>query len=256
MARIMHDSVAVPDLSLEELRRRIVYEDDDLLVIDKSAGWPVHGDRHHAGSQTLLALARQYLPKPRSDFQPAFIHRLDKETSGLMVLAKTREALRSLNRQLKFKKIRKIYLAILVGEAKPQGLIRLPLQKQLDRERWLALMVPVRRGGFHAQTDYRRLELFEFAGERFSLVEARPRTGRTHQLRAHFAAVGCPIVGDSLYGQVELNQELRTRLRIERQLLHAATLEFSHPMSGARLHFESPLPDDFSAAVEKLREGR
>jgi RluA family pseudouridine synthase len=236
---------------VEELRRRILYEDADLLVINKPAGWPIHGDRHHASDKTLLALALQYLPK--SDFQPAFVQRLDKETSGLIVLAKSHSALRSINRQLKLKKLHKRYLALLFGEIGPSGSIRLSLKKQMDRERWLALMVPVRRGGIFAQTDYRRLELLAHREGKFSLVEARPLTGRTHQLRAHFAAVGCPIAGDHLYGEASRNEQLARELGVQRQMLHASLLEFTHPMTDKRVRFEAPLAADFARVLRQLR---
>lgn len=240
--------ISIPEV--EELRQRIIYEDDDLLVIDKPAGWPVHGDRHHKEGKTLLALVLRYLPE--LDFKPAFAHRLDKEASGLILLAKTQEALRSLNRQIKFKRMRKSYLALLVGEIRPQGSIRLALQKKMDRERWLAIMVPVKRGGLYAQTDWKRLKLLEHAGQRFSLVEARARTGRTHQLRAHFSAMGCPIVGDDIYGQVELNQKLRKELGLSRMLLHAAALEFRHPRTEELICLEAPLPKDFTTILKQL----
>ncbi len=239
------------DLILCEFERRIVYEDADLLVIDKPAGWPIHGDRHHPSERTLLALVLRYLPE--SDCQPAFAQRLDKDTSGLILLAKTRSAIQSLNRQLKLKKICKTYFALLVGEIRPKGSIRLALQKQMDRKRWLARMTPVRRGGIFAQTHYRRLELFAFKAEKFSFVEARPLTGRTHQLRAHFAAVGCPIVGDDLYGEAGLNQQLSRELGVQRQMLHASVLEFTHPVTQESVRFEALLPADFAGVLRKLR---
>lgn len=236
---------------------RILYEDADLLILDKPAGLLIHGDRRHQGEPTLLGQALEYLQSSGfvSNFQPAFVHRLDKETSGVAVLAKAKHALRSLNRQLKLKKIEKRYVALVGGEIRPHGSIRLHLQKQMDRARWLALMVPVRHGGIYAQTNYKRLELFEFGGEKLSLVEARPRTGRTHQLRAHFAAVGCPIVGDDLYRNTELNERLRRELGIKRMLLHAAAIEFAHPTTKQRVHVEAPLPEDFQAVLRRLRSG-
>ena len=248
----LREFFTTPRLTMEEFLQRILYEDADLLVIDKPAGWPVHGDRHHSSNQTLLALALQYLPP--SDFRPAFAQRLDKETSGLILMAKTRSALQSLNRQLKFKKIQKVYFALLAGEIRLSGSIRLQLKKQMDRERWLALMAPVRRGGLSARTDYRRLELLDYAGEKFSCVEARPLTGRTHQLRAHFAAVGYPILGDDLYGRADLNRQFHKELGVQRQMLHAVALKLSHPTTGKPLRFEAPLPDDFSDLLERLRE--
>lgn len=215
----------------------------------------MHGDRRHVGEPTLLVQALEYLQSSGfvSDFQPAFVHRLDKETSGVAVLAKTKDALRSLNRQLKFKKIEKRYLALVIGEVRPQGSIRLHLQKQMDRKRWLALMVPVKCGGIFAQTDYKRLELFECLGEKLSYIEAYPRTGRTHQVRAHCAVIGCPIVGDDLYGNAELNEKLRRELGVTRMLLHAAAIELAHPTTEQRVCFEAPLPEDFQEVLRRLR---
>lgn len=236
---------------------QILHEDDDLLILNKPAGVLMHGDRRHVGEPTLLAWALEYLRSSGfiSDFQPAFVHRLDKETSGVTVLAKTKEAVRSLNRQLKLKKIQKTYLALVIGEVRPHGSIRLHLQKQMDRKRWLALMVPVRRGGVFAQTDYKRVELFEYLGEKLSYVEAYPRTGRTHQVRAHLAGIGCPIVGDELYGNAELNEKLHRELGVSRMLLHAAAIEFLHPMTEQKVRFEAPLPEDFQAVLRRLRLG-
>ncbi len=234
---------------------QILYEDDDLLILNKPAGVLMHGDRRHVGEPTLLAWTLEYLRSSGfvSDFQPAFVHRLDKETSGVTVLAKTQHALRSLNRQLKLKEIQKTYLALVIGEVRPHGSIRLHLQKQMDRKRWLALMVPVTHGGVFAQTDYKRLELFEHLGEKLSYVEAYPRTGRTHQVRAHFAGVGCPIVGDDLYGNAELNEKLRREL-VTRMLLHAAAIELTHPTTEQRVRFEAPLPEDFQEVLRLLRQ--
>lgn len=236
---------------------QILYEDADLLILDKPAGVLIHRDRRHAGEPTLLAWALEYLRSSEfaSGFQPAFVHRLDKETSGVTVLAKTKEAVRSLNRQLKLKKIEKKYLALVVGEIRLQGSIRLHLQKQMDRRRWLALMVPVGRGGIFAQTDYQRLELFEFLGEKLSYVEAYPRTGRTHQVRAHFAGISCPIVGDDLYGNAELNEKLYRELGVSRMLLHAAAIEFLHPTTEQTVRIEAPLPEDFQEVLRRLGYG-
>ncbi|MCS6935970.1 MAG: RluA family pseudouridine synthase [Candidatus Bipolaricaulota bacterium] len=231
---------------------RVLYEDADLLVLDKPAGLLMHGDRHHQGEPTLLAWALEYLSGFVSDFTPAFVHRLDKDTSGVAVLAKSKRALRSLNRQLKLKKIRKEYRALVVGETRLRGSIRLHLQKQMDRARWLALMVPVRRGGIYAQTDYERLALCEHGGVKLSYVQAQPRTGRTHQLRAHFAAVGCPIVGDDLYGNPDLNRRLHHELGVTRMLLHAFALEFAHPETERTVRVEAPLPDDFQHVLRQL----
>ncbi len=231
---------------------RILFEDSDLLIVDKPSGLAAHGDQHHAGDETLLAWAKKYLPQSGS--QAAFPHRLDKETSGLMIIAKTKEALRALNRQLKFKQIEKTYWAVLAGEIKPKGSIRISLRKEMDRKRWLALMTPTRQGGVHAQTEYVRLEIFERAHQKYSLVEAQPKTGRTHQLRAHFAAIGCPIVGDELYGQAELNAQLRQELGLSRMLLHAHRLKLEHPVTKNSMSLEAAIPAGFSSFLQELRK--
>lgn len=221
------------------------------MIIDKPAGLAAHGDKHHDTEETLIALVRQHLMDAKSE--PAFVHRLDKETSGLMIVAKTKEALRMLNRQLRFKKIIKTYLALLDGEIKPKGSIRLALKKEMDRKRWLAIMVPASAGGQHAQTDYQRTDLFDYQERKFSLVVAHPKTGRTHQLRAHFAALRCPIAGDDIYGRVEMNSILRTELGLPRMLLHAQRLQFEHPTTQEIMDLEAKLPADFDAFLARLR---
>jgi 23S rRNA pseudouridine955/2504/2580 synthase len=238
-------------IRLEFIKNRIIFEDADLLILDKPAGLAAHGDQHHASDATLITLVREYFKG--SNNEPAFVHRLDKETSGLMIVAKTRGALRALNRQLKFKKITKSYLTLLYGEIKPKGSIRLALKKEMDRKRWLAIMVPVSQGGQHAQTDYQRIEIFNCSEQNFSLVETQPKTGRTHQLRAHFAALGCPIVGDDIYGLVETNHELRTKLGLMRMLLHAQRLQFEHPVTQKMMSLEAKLPPDFEDFLARLR---
>lgn len=243
--------MAVLAPTLEQFRRRIVHEDDALLALDKPAGWPVHGDRHRVHAATLLSLALSYLPS--SEYEPAFAHRLDKETSGLILMAKTPDALRHINRQLKLKQVQKMYLALLVGGVQARGSIRLSLEKRMDRTRWLAVMAPVKRGGAYARTDFTRLEPLEREGQTFSLVEARPLTGRTHQLRAHFAGMGYPIVGDDVYGKADLNQRLRQELGLSRHLLHAACLKLVHPVTQRTVSFEAPLPEDFASILRQLR---
>jgi 23S rRNA pseudouridine1911/1915/1917 synthase len=247
------------ELSLFELRKRIVYEDEHLLVIDKPAGWLVHGDRHHPPERTLLHLALTHLElsgfRPQDDFKPAFIQRLDLETSGLIVMAKTREAVRALNRQIKLKQMQKRYLALLTGEIRPEGVIQLPLKKKFIRSKRVALMLPARRRGIWAHTAYRRLELYRYEGHVFSFVEVRPRTGRTHQLRAHFAAIKHPIVGDDLYGDEKLNAKLREELGLNRHLLHAAELAFTHP-NGETVRFEASLPRDFQKILWMMEQVR
>jgi 23S rRNA pseudouridine955/2504/2580 synthase len=239
----------------QQLRDLILFEDSDLLVLNKPAGVPLHGDRHHKDSDTLLAAALDYLGAEKSaDFKPAFAHRLDLETSGVVVLAKTRPALAALHRQLKLKEVRKTYLALLAGETRPKGRIRFALKKVMDKKRWLAVMKPTRRGGIYADTEYKRLAILQAGEQKFSLVEAYPRTGRTHQLRAHFKTIGSPIVGDVIYGNAQVNELVKQQYGVTRQMLHSARIEFVHPVSGKTVAFDAPLAEDFQRALTLLRK--
>jgi RluA family pseudouridine synthase len=235
------------------MQLKIIHEDDDLLVLNKPAGVPLHGDRHHKDSETLLAAALEYLKPGAAEYKPAFAHRLDLETSGVLVMAKSRVALAGLHRQLKLKEVRKNYIALLAGETRPKGRIRFALRKVMDRKRWLAVMKPARRGGIFADTEYQRKELFAFGELKLSLVEAYPRTGRTHQLRAHFKTIAHPIVGDEVYGDAAVNELVKRRLGVTRQMLHSARIEFVHPVSGKTVEFEAPLAEDFQRVLEALK---
>jgi RluA family pseudouridine synthase len=181
------------------------------------------------------------------------MHRLDKETSGVLVLAKTREVLQNLNRQLKFKKIRKTYLALVKGELKELGSIQLRLTKQFNRQHWKELMVVDRHHGIHAQTDYRRLEMFETSMGKMTLVEAYPVTGRMHQIRAHFAAIQHPIIGDSLYGDFALNKQCHSILGFTRQFLHCAQLQLTHPLRQSQIQLQAPLAIELKNVLLSLR---
>lgn len=239
----------------QHCRDLILFEDADLLVLNKPAGVPLHGDRHHKDSDTLLAAALDYLGTNESaDYKPAFAHRLDLETSGVVVLAKSRPALAGLHRQLKLKEVRKTYLALLAGETRPKGRIRFALKKVMDKKRWLAVMKPTRRGGIYADTEYKRLEILQAGEQKFSLVEAYPKTGRTHQLRAHFATIGNPIVGDEIYGNAEVNELAKRRCDVTRQMLHSFRIAFIHPVSGETVELDAPLAEDFQRALNALKK--
>lgn len=238
----------------------ILFEDESVLVLNKPAGLPVHGDSRKSHEQTAISLVHQYLEQTQPellqqpDFTPAFMHRLDKETSGVLVLAKTHEALKNLNRQLKFKQTKKTYVALVRGELREIGSIRLRLSKQFNRRRWKEMMVVDKQNGMHAQTDYRVLGKFDGYGEKLSLIEVSPMTGRMHQIRAHFSAIQHPIVGDLLYGDSELNQQFAHEMRFTRQFLHCANMTFIHPKTQMPIEFRAPLAPELEALLERLRE--
>jgi len=246
-------------LVAEDAPLTIVYEDDALLVIEKPAGLVVHPG---AGVQsgTLVHALLHHAPAIAGvggEGRPGIVHRLDRETSGLLVVAKTEPAYLALVEALRERTVSRVYRALVWGDPGPEsGVIDLPIGRD-PRER--KRMAVVRAGGRPARTRWRVLERFGPA----ALVEARLETGRTHQIRVHFAALKHPVVGDPVYGGrvrkvLSLRQSERSLadalLRVmRRQALHAAELELAHPVSGEALRFESALPADFSRALEILR---
>jgi len=226
-------------LAAEAIPLNIIYEDDDLLVIDKPAGMTTHpapGNPAH----TLVNALLSHLPAlPESDnpARPGIVHRLDKDTSGLILIAKTPAALASLSAQFKLRGVKKAYIALVKGKLIPwSGIIDAPI----GRDRSHCQKMAVSDSGRPARTAYTTLR--QFAG--YTLVEARPETGRTHQIRVHFASVGHPIVGDATYGT---KSEL-----VRRQFLHAQRLSFRLPSTGKTVEFTSPLPADLQSALDRL----
>jgi len=225
----------------EAIPLRIVYEDDDLLVVDKPAGLTVHPAPGHP-SHTLVNAVLAHSPGLSGiggEERPGIVHRLDKDTSGLIIVAKNDAAHASLARQLKARKVEKTYLALVEGRLEPpEGVIDAPIARHpVDRKR-----MAVVAGGREARTRYRTLR--EVDG--YSLLEVRPETGRTHQIRVHFASIGHPVAGDPLYGR------RGAKAPVPRQFLHAQRLAFQHPRTNARLELEAPLAEDLAEALRRL----
>jgi len=223
----------------------IVYEDQALIVVDKPAGMVIHPAPGHQSGTLVNALLAHCpdLAGYAGDARPGIVHRLDRDTSGLILVAKNEHVRRALQRQFKARQVRKVYVALLEGHVQPaHGRIEAPLGRD-PRHRQRMAVVP---GGREAITEYRLLA--SFAGGGYSLVEAEPKTGRTHQIRVHLASIGHPVVGDRIYGR------RRTRLPIPRQFLHAQRLGFTHPLTGQPLEFEAPLPDDLAAVLRLLEQ--
>ncbi|MCL4543746.1 MAG: RluA family pseudouridine synthase [Chloroflexi bacterium] len=220
----------------------IRYEDDDVLIVDKPAGLVVHpAYGHETGTLVngLLAHAGT-LPDNGLAFRPGIVHRLDKDTSGLLVVAKTPLALANIQQQFKRGTVTKAYLALVAGRPQgSEGVIDLPLARD-PRDRQRMAVVP---SGRPARTRWRITE--ELPG--YTLLEARLETGRTHQIRVHLRASGHPIVGDQVYGEQRHAQGLR------RQFLHAHLLELRHPTTDQALSFRSLLPTDLAAVLERMR---
>jgi 23S rRNA pseudouridine1911/1915/1917 synthase len=238
-------SITVPDEERHELRAepiplRIVYEDDDLIVVDKPAGMAVHpSPGHESGTlvQALLAHSPR-LSRAGGAGRPGIVHRLDKDTSGLIIAAKTDKAHVALAKQLHDRKIEKTYVALVEGRIEPpEGTIDAPIARHPAHRQKMAIV----EGGRDARTRYRVMQDFE----RYSLLELHPETGRTHQLRVHLASIGHPVAGDRIYGAKRDDA-------FPRQFLHAQRLVFTHPRTNERLEVEAPLADDLQDALRAV----
>lgn len=225
------------NLEPESIPLSVIYEDDDLLVIDKPPGLAVHPSPGHA-QHTLVNAVLAHCPDLSGiggEGRPGIVHRLDKDTSGLIIVAKNDAAHVSLARQLKERQVEKTYLALVDGRVEPpEGVIDAPVGRHPVHRKKMAVV----ERGREARTRYRVLR--EVDGR--SLIEARPETGRTHQIRVHLAHIGHPIAGDPLYG--------RPHALLERQFLHAQRLAFRHPRTGERIELSAPLPDDLARVLD------
>ena len=243
-------------LTPEPLALEIIYEDRDLLTLNKPPGLVVHPGAGHRGGTLLNALLHHCpeLKEIGEVSRPGLVHRLDKDTSGLLVVAKTALAHASLVSQFAAREIRKKYLALVWGRL-PEAAGR--IDREIGRHPTVRQRMSVRpRRGKAAVTRWRVRR--EFPGP-LTLVELTPETGRTHQLRVHLASEGHPVLGDATYGggasRLKGNPPLQVlNLLLRRQLLHSWRLTVTHPRSGERLSWEAPLPEDFQAVLDKLEQ--
>ena len=238
------------DLAPEVMPVNVVYQDEDLLVIDKPAGIPVHpspGHPSHTLVNGLLALCPD-LKGIGGVIRPGIVHRLDKDTSGLMVVAKSSRAHLHISAQIKARTVRKGYLALASGRVEPsEGIIEAAIGRD-PRNRKRMAVVPE---GRQASTWYRVLKYFSFGAVNYSYLEVFPKTGRTHQIRVHFASMGHPLAGDALYGNKRAPVAGAGAI-VERQFLHANVLEFRHPVTEAILELSCPLAPDLERALGLL----
>ncbi len=228
------------DLEPQPIEFPVLYEDEDLLVINKPAGLTVHPGAGQA-DQTLQNGLLHYRPQLAGVARAGIVHRLDKATSGLMVVAATAEAQTALVRALQAHEIQREYRALVWGVPVAGGRIDEPLGRH-PRDR---LRFAVRQGGREAVTHYRVLEKFP----RHSLLAVKLETGRTHQIRVHMEHQGYPLIGDPLYGR----RGDPYRRSLGRQALHACALSLRHPRTGAMMHWEAPLPQDLQEILDVWR---
>ncbi len=250
----LHDKITlcVPppeavNLSPEEIELDVLFEDDDLIVISKQPGLVVHPACGHKTGTLVHGLLFHChdLSGINGEVRPGIVHRLDKDTSGVMVVAKHDVAHQKLANQFKEREISKTYKALLDGTlASPDGRLDTLIGRHSVHRKKMAV---VERGGKEAITVWRTLEVFKGP---FALVEVDLLTGRTHQIRVHMACQGAPVAGDSLYGRKNI---LAKQLGINRQLLHAWRLSFNHPRTGERLVFTAPLPADMQGVIDMVR---
>ncbi|WP_428354326.1 23S rRNA pseudouridine(955/2504/2580) synthase RluC [Methyloprofundus sp.] len=232
--------ISAPGYLIAALKRDILFEDDAILVINKPSGFAVHGG---SGISSGVIEALREL-RPDSRFLE-LVHRLDRDTSGCLIIAKKRSALRTLHEYFRGDGVKKNYLALLHGRWERQKLmVDQPLLKNISQggER----MVKVSASGKPSKTLFRRMALYHDT----TLVEASPFTGRTHQIRVHAGWLGHAIIGDDRYGENEINKGFRRR-GYKRLFLHAHKLQFAHPVNGEIMKLVAPLPDDLQALLDK-----
>ncbi|NOX97649.1 MAG: RluA family pseudouridine synthase [Nitrospirae bacterium] len=248
-------TILIPDLKPreilpEDIPLHILYEDNELLVINKPAGMVVHPAAGHY-SGTLVNALLFYSPRLstiNSSLRPGIVHRLDKDTSGILVVAKTDEAHLHLGREIKEHKFSRKYLALVRGDMElEEGTIEVPLGRHVLERKKIAVR---HQGGKKATTHYRVLERFGLA----TLLEVTLTTGRTHQIRVHLAHLGHPVIGDKTYGRKSSLFNLPFAYLINRQALHAYTLGFVHPSKKEYMEFTVSLPEDMKKLLQELRK--
>ncbi len=249
-----HVEVAVPDPAPasplpEDLPLRIVFEDAHLLVVDKPAGLTVHPGAGRLSGTLVNALLHHVrdLSGIGGVLRPGIVHRLDRGTSGLLVVAKDDPTHRALARQFAARTVEKEYRAVVRGAPRrDRGLVTTPIGRDPVRRQRMSVRAP---RGRTAHTEYEVLASTRWA----ALLAVKIRTGRTHQIRVHLASIGHPVVGDATYGGARYAADAPAALRdFARPALHAARLAFTHPLAGTPLRFESPLPDDMCRLLDAL----
>lgn len=230
----------------ENIPLDIIYEDDDVVVLNKARGMVVHpAPGNYTGTLVNALLYHcSNLSGINSAIRPGIVHRLDKDTSGIMIVAKNDAAHISLSQQIQSKTAVRTYIAVVRGNIKTDsGTIETQIARdKTDRKK----MTVVKEGGRDAITDYEVLERFG----KYTLVRCKLRTGRTHQIRVHMEYLGYPLVGDPKYSP------MKTPFGIKGQALHSHTLEFTHPRTGERMKFEAPLPEDMHKIITRLHNGQ
>lgn len=232
-----------PPPEAEQIDISVVYEDDDVIVVDKQAGLVVHPAPGHEGGTLVNALLARSTPAGGEQFRPGIVHRLDAGTSGLIVVAKNDESFEALSGMMAARTVRRLYLALVEGLPRSStATIDAPIGRSPRHRKKMAVVA----GGRDAVTHY---VVTESLGD-VSLLDVTLETGRTHQIRVHLGEIGHPVVGDIQYGR---SRSLAKRLGLVRPFLHAARLSFTHPRTKEAMEFSAPMPEDLQSALAIAR---
>src|ERR1700678_2484218 len=261
--------VAALEARAEDIPLEIVYEDEDLAVVNKPAGMMVHAgsgatDEARSGGTLVNALLHRFqtLSSTGGGLRPGIVHRLDKETSGLILIAKNDKTHEALAEMFADRRITKTYVALVQGKLPEDGAT---IQAPISRDSVRRTRMTTRRldGARHAISHYRVVERLETRFGPFTLARVRIETGRTHQIRVHMASISHPVVGDTLYGAAAriialplstTRKAAREVLELKRNFLHSSELEFAHPITGKLIQLTSPLPGELEEFLQKLRD--
>ena len=230
------------NLKAQDIPLDVVYEDDDIIVVNKPKGMVVHpanGNPDGTLVNAVMSLCKGSLSGIGGEIRPGIVHRLDKDTSGLIIIAKNDVAHINLSKQIKDRRVKKIYIALVKGNvSENEATINMPIgRSNKDRKK-----MAVRKDGKEAITHFKVLKRYG----KYTLLELKIDTGRTHQIRVHMAEIGHPVVGDMIYSNG------KNEFGIEGQMLHAKSLDFQHPVTGKQIHLEAELPKYFEEILSKL----
>ncbi|MBR2241209.1 MAG: RluA family pseudouridine synthase [Clostridia bacterium] len=231
------------DIKAENIPIEVIYEDSDIIVVNKPKGLVVHpanGNWDGTLVNAIMAICKDSLSGIGGEIRPGIVHRLDKDTSGLLIVAKNDEAHLNMSNQIKDRKVKKVYYALVRGNvSENEATINMPIgRSNKDRKK-----MAVTRDGKEAITHFKVIERFN----KYTLLEVKIDTGRTHQIRVHLSEIGHPVVGDEVYSNG------KNEFGIHGQLLHAKSLDFNHPTTGKHMHLEAELPEEFEEVINKLR---
>ena len=233
------------ELKAENIPVEVVYEDNDIVVVNKPKGMVVHpanGNPDGTLVNAIMAMCKDSLSGIGGEIRPGIVHRLDKDTSGLLIVAKNDKAHINMSEQIKNREVKKIYIALVRGVvSENEATINMPIGRSTKDRKKMA----VRKDGKEAVTHFKVLKRYN----KYTLLEVKIDTGRTHQIRVHMAEIGHPVVGDMVYSNG------KNEFGVEGQMLHAKSLDFKHPITGKQMHLEAELPEYFEKVLEQLGTG-